>query len=67
MPTDRPPVSGFLIVVVAASLFGMLGPLSRFAYDAGMHPLPFVAWRGGIGLLAAGVFVAWRVARGAEP
>jgi drug/metabolite transporter (DMT)-like permease len=67
MPTDRPPVSGFLIVVVAASLFGMLGPLSRFAYDAGMQPLPFVAWRGGIGLLAAVSFVAWRVARGAEP
>jgi drug/metabolite transporter, DME family len=67
MPTERPPVSGFLIVVVAASLFGMLGPLSRFAYDAGMQPLPFVAWRAGIGLLAAGSFVAWRVARGVEP
>ena len=67
MPTDRPPVSGFLIVVAAASLFGMLGPLSRFAYDAGMQPLPFVAWRGGVGLLATGAFVAWRVARGAEP
>lgn len=67
MPTDRPPVSGFLIVVVAASLFGMLGPLSRFAYDAGMQPLAFVAWRGGVGLLATGAFVAWRVARGAEP
>jgi drug/metabolite transporter (DMT)-like permease len=67
MPTDRPPVSGFLIVVVAASLFGMLGPLSRFAYDAGMQPLPFVAWRAGIGLLAAASFVAWRVARGTEP
>jgi drug/metabolite transporter (DMT)-like permease len=67
MPTDRPPVSGFLIVVVAASLFGMLGPLSRSAYDAEMQPLPFVAWRGAIGLLAAGSFVAWRVARGTEP
>jgi drug/metabolite transporter, DME family len=67
MPTDRPPVSGFLIVVVAASLFGMLGPLSRFAYDAGMQPLPFVAWRGGIGFLATAAFVAWRVGRGAEP
>ena len=67
MPTDRPPVSGFLIVVVAASLFGMLGPLSRSAYDAGMQPLPFVAWRAGIGFLASGAFVAWRVGRGAEP
>jgi drug/metabolite transporter, DME family len=67
MPTDRPPVSGFLIVVVAASLFGMLGPLSRYAYDAGMQPLPFVAWRAGIGFLASASFVAWRVTRGAEP
>src|SRR5689334_263611 len=67
MPTERPPVSGFLIVVVAASLFGMLGPLSRFAYDAGMQPLPFVAWRAGIGFLATAAFVAWRVGRGAEP
>ena len=67
MPTDRPPVSGFLVVVAAASLFGMLGPLSRFAYEAGMQPLPFVAWRAGIGFLATASFVAWRVARGAEP
>ena len=43
---DRPPVAGFVIVIVAASLFGTLGPLSRFAYDAGMEPLPFVVWRG---------------------
>ena len=43
---DRPPVAGFAVVIVAASLFGTLGPLSRFAYDAGMEPLPFVAWRG---------------------
>ena len=63
---DRPPVAGFAIVITAAALFGMLGPLSRFAYDAGMEPLPFVAWRGGIGLLAAGAFVAWRISRGAE-
>ena len=35
MPTtDRPPIGGFAIVLVAASLFGTLGPLSRFAYDA---------------------------------
>ncbi len=52
-PSDqplRPPVAGFAVVILAASLFGTLGPLSRFAYDAGMQPLPFVAWRGAIGL-----------------
>jgi drug/metabolite transporter (DMT)-like permease len=54
-----------LIVIASASLFGMLGPLSRFAFDAGMEPPAFVAWRGAIGFLALGAFVAWRVRRGA--
>ncbi len=62
----HPSVGGFAIVIVAASLFGMLGPLSRFAYDGGMAPLAFVAWRGGIGLAAIAVFVAWRIRRGSE-
>ena len=63
---DRPPLAGFAIVLVAASLFGTLGPLSRFAYDAGMQPTPFVAWRGAIGFIAAAAFVAWRISRGTE-
>src|SRR6478736_1846391 len=63
---DRPPVMGFAIVLVAASLFGTLGPLSRFAYDAGMQPTPFVVWRGAIGFVAAAIFVAWRISRGSE-
>ena len=62
----RQPVVGFVIVLVAASLFGTLGPLSRFAYDAGMDPIGFVAWRAGIGLVATAAFVGWRIARGAE-
>jgi drug/metabolite transporter (DMT)-like permease len=59
------PLRGVVIVVVSASLFGMLGPLSRFAYDAGMEPTAFVAWRGMIGFLALGAYVGWRVSRGA--
>ena len=63
MPTPaRPPIVGVLIVLTAASLFGTLGPLSRFAYDAGMEPLAFVGWRGAIGLLATAGFVWWRIA-----
>jgi DME family drug/metabolite transporter len=62
----RPPAGGFVIVITAACLFGMLGPLSRFAYDAGMEPISFVAWRGGVAFLAAAAFVAWRISRGAE-
>ncbi len=61
---DRSPVAGFAIVILAASLFGTLGPLSRFAYGAGMEPLPFVAWRGLIGLIATASFIAWGVTRG---
>jgi drug/metabolite transporter (DMT)-like permease len=62
----RSPAVGVVIVLVAASLFGMLGPLSRFAYDAGMQPLAFVAWRAGIACLATTAFVAWRIARRGE-
>ena len=58
------PARGFAIVIVSAALFGMLGPLSRFAYDAGMEPPAFVAWRATIGFLGLGIFVAWRVRRG---
>jgi len=64
MPSSsRAPIVGVVVVLTAASLFGTLGPLSRFAYDAGMQPLAFVTWRGAIGLLATAAFVAWRIAR----
>ena len=62
--STRPPILGVAIVLAAASMFGTLGSLSRFAYDAGMQPLAFVAWRGGIGFLATAAFVAWRIGRG---
>ena len=57
------PLAGFGIVIGAAALFGTLGPLSRFAYDAGMEPLAFVAWRAIIGGLATAAFVVWRLRR----
>jgi drug/metabolite transporter, DME family len=57
-------LTGFLIVIGSAALFGMLGPLSRFAYDAGMDPTSFVAWRAMIGFLGLGAYVGWRVRRG---
>ena len=59
------PLRGFAVVIGSAALFGMLGPLSRFAYDAGMEPTAFVAWRALIGFAGLGVYVAWRVRRGA--
>jgi drug/metabolite transporter (DMT)-like permease len=63
--TEHPPLIGFGIVLGAAALFGTLGPLSRFAYEAGMEPTAFVAWRALIGLLGMGAYVAWRIRRGA--
>jgi drug/metabolite transporter, DME family len=73
LTSDRPvaagadgaiPLRGIAIVIVSASLFGMLGPLSRFAYDAGMEPTAFVAWRAMFGFLALATYVGWRVRRG---
>ena len=55
---------GFGIVLGAAALFGTLGPLARLAYEAGMEPAGFVAWRALIGLIGTGMYVAWRVRRG---
>jgi drug/metabolite transporter (DMT)-like permease len=52
------------VVIGSAALFGMLGPLARFAYDAGLEPAAFVAWRAGIALVGVLAFVAWRVRRG---
>ena len=57
------PVLGTLIVLGSAALFGTLGPLSRFAYDAGAEPAAWVAWRALTGLLTLVAVIAWR-ARG---
>jgi DME family drug/metabolite transporter len=61
---DRSLLAGSLVCIVAASGFGLLGPLARFAYDAGFDPFSFVAWRAAFGLLVVGLVVAWRVNRG---
>jgi DME family drug/metabolite transporter len=61
---DRSVLVGSLIVVLAASGFGLLGPLARFAYDVGFDPLSFVAWRAAFGLLVILVVVGWRLPRG---
>jgi drug/metabolite transporter, DME family len=58
------PATGMAIVLGSAALFGTLGPLARFAYDAGMEPPAFVTWRALVGLLATVAFVAWRARRG---
>lgn len=61
---DRPLLGGSLVVVLAASGFGMLGPLASFAYDAGFAPLSFVAWRAAFGVAVIALVVAVRARRG---
>lgn len=61
---DRTLLIGSLAVIAAASGFGLLGPLARFAYDAGLEPLSFVAWRAGFGTAIVALYAAWRIARG---
>ncbi|HEY4227826.1 MAG TPA: DMT family transporter [Candidatus Limnocylindrales bacterium] len=57
MPTNRPAWLGALTVLLAAALFGSLGVGSRFAYDAGLTPFAFVAWRAAVGALGLGLLV----------
>jgi drug/metabolite transporter, DME family len=52
------------LVVLAASCFGMLGPLSRFANDAGVEPLSLVTWRAALGAAVMVAFIAARAAAG---
>lgn len=51
-PRARPGSTGWLgagLIVLAAVCFGTLGPITRFADDAGVGSLAIVAWRAGIG------------------
>lgn len=65
MASDRQAaLSGTLAVVVAACLFGTLGPLSRLAYAEGITPIGFVAWRAALGALLVAAFVAIGTTRG---
>ena len=61
---DRPLLAGSLVVVLAATGFGILGPVARFAYDAGLDPLSFGAWRSIFGATVVAFVVAVRVSRG---
>ena len=50
MSRDRSVLLGTLCALVAASLFGMLGPLSRFGAEAGIDGVAFTAWRAYLGI-----------------
>ncbi len=58
---DRGGVAGSLAAVVAACMFGMLGPLTKLAGDAGLPGTAMTAWRALLGVtFIAVVLVATR-------
>ena len=60
MPRDRDFLTGTASAVVAASLFGMLGPLARFGAEAGVSGVAFTAWRAALGVAFLVVLIALR-------
>jgi len=59
-----PRLLGAGLIVVAASCFGTLGPLARFAAQGGVGSLSLVTWRAAIGGLCMVSFIAIRMAFG---
>jgi len=57
---------GSLICLIAASLFAMLGVLSRATYELGLTPYGFVTWRSGVAALGMVVLVLWTLRRGSR-
>jgi DME family drug/metabolite transporter len=67
---SRPPSTqlvGAALIVVAATSFGTLGPLSRYADEAGVSSLTLVTWRAGIGALCVLAFLVIRTLAGHRP
>jgi len=52
-----PDLPGAALILVAAACFGTLGPLSRFAGDAGVDSLTIVTWRAGLGAAVVGTLI----------
>src|SRR4051812_23837229 len=61
---DRNALIGTASAIVAATLFGMLGPLARFGADAGVGGLSFTAWRAVLGIAFLAVLITVRRAIG---
>lgn len=57
-------VLGALLIVVAASSFGLLGPMAEYANRAGVSSLTLVTWRAGVGAIIVLLFLALRAAAG---
>lgn len=63
-PSRRADLTGAAFIALAAICFGTLGPLSRFAGDAGVSSLTLVTWRAALGAAVMALFIAVRLAAG---
>ena len=66
MVRDRSLVTGTLAAIVGATLFGMLGPLSRFGAEAGVTGVAFTAWRAILGATSLVLLITIRGQAGAS-
>ncbi|MEO8639081.1 MAG: DMT family transporter [Chloroflexota bacterium] len=55
---------GALLIVIAASSFGVLGPIARYADLAGVSSLTLVTWRAGVGAMVVLLFLGIRAGGG---
>lgn len=64
--TSRPSSQalGAILIVIAATSFGLLGPVARYADEAGVSSLTLVTWRAGVGAICVLLFLAVRAAGG---
>ncbi len=60
MPRDRNVVTGTLAAIIAATLFGTLGPLARFASEVGVDGVAFTSWRAALGVAFLAVLIVIR-------
>ncbi len=60
MRRDREFVVGTAAAVAGATMFGTLGPLSRFAAEAGVDGVAFTAWRAVLGVACLAVLIVLR-------
>ncbi|HEY8772543.1 MAG TPA: DMT family transporter [Candidatus Limnocylindria bacterium] len=59
-----PNILGAVLIVIAASSFGILGPVAHIADQAGVSSLTLVTWRAGVGAIVVLIFLGSRAAAG---
>ena len=59
-----PNALGALLIVIAATSFGVLGPVAQYADQAGVTSLTLVTWRAGVGAIVVLLFLGLRAAAG---